>query len=129
MNSLINRREIAQLLGVSINAIGVWDDRGLLPCRPADYVDPKERCRGKPSKFYDREIMLDWIEKRKAAKFKVTSDKAKFKVTSDKAGISFKQVFAGQFERRELKNRWGLKKLCAKHSNPKTVTVQVIGEW
>ena len=120
MNDLINRREIAQLLGVSINHVGVMDDRGLLPCGPSDYVDPKEMCRGKPSKFYDREIMLDWIERRKSAKLKIASDKA---------GISFKQVFAGQFERRELKNRWGLKKLCAKHSNPKTVTVQVIGEW
>ena len=86
MNSLINRREIAQLLGVSINAIGVWDDKGLLPCGPADYVDPKEMGRGKPSKFYDREIMLDWIERRKSAKLKIASDKA---------GISFKQVFSG----------------------------------
>lgn len=123
MNSLINRREIAQLLGVSINHVGVMDDRGILPCGPADYVDPKEMCRGrgKPSKFYDRDIMLEWIEKRKAAKLHIDS-------SADK-GISFKQVFAGQFERRELKNRWGLKKLCAKHNNPKTVTVKVIGEW
>jgi len=120
MDSLITRKEIAQLMGVSTNQVSVMDDKGLLPCGPSDYVDPKEMCRGKPSKFYDREIMLDWIERRKTAKYKVTSEKP---------GISFKQVFSGQFERIELKNRWGLKKLCAKHSNAKTVTVQVIGEW
>jgi len=113
---LITRQEIADLLGFTTQHIGVMDDRGQLPCPPDDYIDPRQMKKGNPTKYYDREIMLAWIKRRKEP-------------NKEPKGITFKQVFSGQFERHDLKLQYKYKKMVAKHNQPQTIKVKFIGEW
>ena len=121
--SFYTRKEIAVLTGRTEKNIGQMSYRGKVPGRTIVKSGHK-RIRY----CYDKKIIDDWIENLPDKSARSDGYVKKTKATTQ-GTITFKQVFAGQFERRELKNRWGLKKLCAKHSNPKTVTVKVIGEW
>ena len=121
--SFYTRKEIAVLTGRTEKHIGQMSYRGKVPGRTIVKSGHK-RIRY----CYDKKIIDDWIENLPDKSARSDGYVKKTKATTQ-GTITFKQVFAGQFERRELKNRWGLKKLCAKHSNPKTVTVKVIGEW
>ncbi len=65
MDHLISRKEIAELIGTSTRELSAMARKGKLPCVPSDFI----RINGKGSfaMFYPRAIILDWIEKRKAA--------------------------------------------------------------
>jgi hypothetical protein len=65
VDHLIERKEIAVLLGVSIANLSNMAHRGLFPCTPSHYfyMNGNKTLTG----FYPRAIILDWIEKRKAA--------------------------------------------------------------
>lgn len=65
MEHLINRKEIAALMGTSTRELSAMARKGLLPCVPSDFI--RINGKGSFSMFYPRSIILEWIEKRKVA--------------------------------------------------------------
>jgi len=63
MDHLIERKEMAELMGITVSQLSRLACKGVLP-KPSDYK--LIGGRGNLTAFYNRQVFLDWIEKRKA---------------------------------------------------------------
>ena len=112
---LISRREIAELLHVSNQHVGVMDDRGQLPCASIT-LDTLGVKRGKQAKYYDRETILHWIYARNRKKLGATGQ------------VTFQQIFAGHFEPMHMRRRYEIKRMRSRLSRPMTQIIRIKGD-
>lgn len=64
MEHLIERKEMAELMGITVSQLSRLAGKGVLP-KPCDYK--LIGGRGNLTAFYNRELFLDFLEKRKVA--------------------------------------------------------------
>jgi len=62
MDHLIERKEMAELMDITVSQLSQLACKGVLP-KPSDYK--LIGGRGNLTAFYNRQVFLDWIEKRK----------------------------------------------------------------
>ena len=62
MEHLIERKEMAELMGIKVSRLSQLARKGVLP-KPCDYK--LTGGRGNLTAFYNRELFLDFLEKRK----------------------------------------------------------------
>ena len=64
MEHLIERKEMAELMGITVSQLSRLSSKGVLP-KPSDYK--LIGGMGNLTAFYNRELFLDFLEKRKVA--------------------------------------------------------------